>query len=76
MRLLHTFKSQDHAQAAKQAVSCMNHHFDLLMKDGQSRFDRVKSFKTKPLVQNAGASFGLMPFNAKFIDYVEYNIDV
>ena len=75
-RLLNTFESTDHAQAARQAVSCMNHLIHLLLKAGMSRTDMVKSFKTTPLVCDSRVYFGLAPFCADLMDYVEYDFDV
>ena len=49
----------------------MNHNIHLLLKAGQSRSDMVKSFKATPLVWDYGASFGLKPCFADFIDYVK-----
>ena len=34
MRLVNTFISQNNAQAARQAVSCMDHHINLVLKAG------------------------------------------
>ena len=36
----------------------------------------LKSFKIPPMVWDSGASAGLTPFHAGFIDYVECDIDV
>ena len=76
MRLSNTFKSQDHIQAAIQAVSCMNHCIQLVLNAGESRTDMVQSFKTTLLVRDSIASFGLIPFCADVIHYVECDIDV
>ena len=53
MRLLNTFKSWDHACAARQAVFFMNHHINFVLKAGQSRTGMVKSLKTTPLVSDS-----------------------
>ena len=71
MRLLNSFKSEDHTRAAQHIVSCMNHHIHLLLKAGQSKTDMIKSLKNTPLVSYSGASSGLTPFCADFIDYME-----
>ena len=76
MRLLNVFKSQNCAWAARQAVYCIDHHISLALKTSQSRTDLVKSLKTALLVWHSGVSFGLTPFGADFIDYVECAIDV
>ena len=76
MRLLNTFKSQDHTRAAQHVVSYMNHHIHLFLNAGQSRMDMVKSFERTLLVWDSGASFGLTLFCADFIDYAECDIDV
>ena len=54
----------------------MDHHIILVLKVGQSKTDRDKSFKTAQLVWDSRASFRLTTFCADFIDYVEYDIDV
>ena len=36
----------------------------------------LKSFKTGPLVWHSGASFGLPPFHADFVDCMECDIAV
>ena len=74
MRLLNTFKSQDHVRAAQQSVSCMDYQINLLLKAGQLRSDTVKSFKTKLLIWDSGAPFGLISFHADFIDYLKCEI--
>ena len=52
MRILNIFKFQDHAQAAQQTVSFINHciYVNLALKVDQSTTDMVKSFKTASLV--------------------------
>ena len=65
IRLLNTFKSQNHIKAAQQAVSCMDHHINLVLKAGQPKNDIVNSFKSTLL--EPGASFGLTHFYADFI---------
>ena len=41
IRMLHTFKSQDHVRAAQQVVSCMDHFINLVYKAGWSRTDML-----------------------------------
>ena len=76
MWLLNSFKSEDHTRATWHIVFCMNHHIHLLLTAGQSRTDAVKSLKTTPLVWYSGAPFGLTPFCADFIDYMEHDSNV
>ena len=48
----------------------------MLLKVGKSKTDVLKSFKTTPVAWDSGASFGLTPYCADVIDYVEFDIDV
>ena len=73
VRLLNSVESQDDTRGDQHVVSCMNH---LLLKASKSRMDVLKSFKASPLVWEFGASFGLIPFHADYIDYVECDIDI
>ena len=76
MRLLNSFKSQNHTRATLHVVSCLNNDIHLLLKAGKSKTNVLKSFKTTPLVWDSRASFGLTPHYAYFIDYVDCDIDV
>ena len=76
VRLLSSFKTQDHTRAAQHVVSCMNHHIHLLLEAGKSSSNMLKSVRTKPLVWDSTASFRLTPYCSDFIDCVECDIDV
>ena len=70
------FKSQEYTGAAQHALSCINHHTNLVLRAGQAWTGMVKYFKTTSIVWNSDASFGLTPFCADCIDYMECDTDV
>jgi hypothetical protein len=75
IRLLNGYTAMDHAANAEQAIARMN----LLCcdSDQQSILKACPhSFKSTPLVYDTGASYGLTPFRADFIDYQECDIAV
>ena len=71
-RLLSKFESADRLREAEEAVQRLNTFrgifgFD---KNGKREPTKRSTFLNYPLVWNTGASFGLTPFQADFIDYV------
>ena len=75
-QLLNQFTLLDHAQQAEQAVNRANIFRVALENRHHKPKEQDSSFTGCPLVWDTGASFGLTPFRADFIDYVECRIPV
>ena len=48
----------------------------MLLKASKSKTNILKSYKTTQFIWDSGASFGLTPYHADFINYVKCDIDV
>ena len=74
-RMLNTYKHQDYVRTAQQAVICIDHHINLVLKAAQSRTDMVKSSNITQIAWCIRASLGLTHCYADLIGYVECGID-
>ena len=76
--LLSKFESTDRSREAEKVVQRLSTFrgifgFD---RDGKCELKKRDTFLNCPLVWDTSASFGLTPFQADFIDYVECRISV
>ena len=90
MRLFRSFEEEDHVATLKQVLNQYDNHADLravLVKEAKARVSVLMeanscphcseaNFWECPVIDDTGASYGLSPFRADFIDYEEVNISV
>ena len=74
VRLMKTFDSSNHAEAAKSTISRMNLLANSMHK--LNKCSNTNGYMDVPLIYDTGASHGLTPFRADFIDYHECDIPV